>query len=127
MPAFFSRTDDEDEQGLALYGVVGRLDRPEPEVALRAGAYGHWLPLRWTNVYAGEPPALRDRVASPTRRSGSGDGDDHRPAADVDAAAAGDGATAGQAVCVAVLSRLAARQRVGFRPWLPRPLRRDDR
>jgi PRTRC genetic system protein A len=54
MPAYFSRTDDADEQGLRLYGVLGRLDTARPEVALRVGAYGHYLPLPWEAVFAGE-------------------------------------------------------------------------
>lgn len=51
MPARFSRTDDADEQRLCLYGVIGRLDHLRPEVALRAGAYGHYLPLPWESVF----------------------------------------------------------------------------
>lgn len=58
--AYFSATDDADERGLALYGVVGRLDTAEPEVALRAGAFGHWLPLPWSRVFSGDPGAFRD-------------------------------------------------------------------
>jgi PRTRC genetic system protein A len=54
LPAFFSRTDDADEQGLRLYGVLGRLDSARPEVALRVGAYSHYLPLPWEAVFEGE-------------------------------------------------------------------------
>ena len=61
--AYFSATDDADERGLALYGVVGRLDTAAPEVALRAGAFGHWLPLPWTRVFAGDRGPFRDLVA----------------------------------------------------------------
>ncbi len=61
--AYFSATDDADERGLALYGVVGRLDTAVPEVALRAGAFGHWLPLPWSRVFAGDRGAFRDLVA----------------------------------------------------------------
>jgi PRTRC genetic system protein A len=43
MPAFFSKTDDADEQGGRLYGVIGHLDQPEPQLALRLGGYGHHL------------------------------------------------------------------------------------
>ena len=58
--AFFSATDDRDEQGFRLYGVVGRLDTPEPELALRLGIYGHFAPLRWSQVFDGpHPPWLR--------------------------------------------------------------------
>ena len=41
-PAFFSETDDQDEQGLRIYGVVGRLRQPRPEREIRLGAYGHF-------------------------------------------------------------------------------------
>ena len=53
LPARFSHTDDADEQRLCLYGVIGRLDRRRAEVALRAGAYGHYLPLPWESVFDG--------------------------------------------------------------------------
>jgi PRTRC genetic system protein A len=43
MPPFFSGTDDADEQGGRFYGVLGHLDRPQPELALRLGMYGQWL------------------------------------------------------------------------------------
>ena len=58
--AFFSATDDGDEQGFRVYGVVGRLDTPAPELALRVGIYGHFAPLRWSQVFDGpHPPSLR--------------------------------------------------------------------
>lgn len=43
MPAFFSATDDRDEQGGKFYAVIGHLDRPRPQLALRLGLYGTWL------------------------------------------------------------------------------------
>lgn len=43
MGAFFSLTDDRDEQGGRLYAVMGRLDRPQPELVVRLGMYGTWL------------------------------------------------------------------------------------
>jgi PRTRC genetic system protein A len=43
MPAFFSMTDDRDEQGGRFYGVIGHLERAQPELALRLGLHGHWL------------------------------------------------------------------------------------
>jgi hypothetical protein len=52
--ARFSSTDDRDEQRLRLYGVVGKLDELRPAVNLRAGVYGHFLPLPWSAVFAGE-------------------------------------------------------------------------
>ncbi len=58
--AFFSATDDRDEQGFRVYGVVGRLDTPEPELTLRVGIYGHFAPLHWSQVFDGPlPPGLR--------------------------------------------------------------------
>jgi hypothetical protein len=66
MPAFFSATDDGDELGGRFYAVMGRLERANPEIALRLGIYGHWLNnvpaltlFRQTGpfveVHAGEP------------------------------------------------------------------------
>jgi len=43
MPAFFSPTDDSDEQGSRFYAVIGHLDRAQPQLMLRLGIYGHWL------------------------------------------------------------------------------------
>ncbi len=51
--AFFSGTDDKDEQGLRIYGVVGRLDTPLPELSLRVGVYGHFAPVEWSKVFGG--------------------------------------------------------------------------
>ena len=57
--AFFSATDDRDEQGFRVYGVVGRLHDPLPELALRVGVYGHFAPLHWSQVFDGPLPGLR--------------------------------------------------------------------
>ena len=58
--AFFSATDDRDEQGFRVYGVVGRLHDPLPEMSLRLGIYGHFAPLHWPHVFGGpHPPGLR--------------------------------------------------------------------
>ena len=51
--SFFSKTDDKDEQGFRIYGVVGRLDTPLPELSLRVGVYGHFAPLCWSQVFGG--------------------------------------------------------------------------
>ena len=53
MKAFFSGTDDRDEQGLQLYGVVGKLTE-RTEVLLRVGAYGYFSILSWYQVFQGE-------------------------------------------------------------------------
>ena len=57
--AFFSATDDRDEQGFRIYGVVGRLDAPLPELRLRVGVYGHFAPVEWSQVFSGPAPGLR--------------------------------------------------------------------
>jgi PRTRC genetic system protein A len=44
MGAFWSGTDDNDEQGFRVYGVIGRLDE-RPEIRLRLGVYGYWFPI----------------------------------------------------------------------------------
>ncbi|MDT8307653.1 MAG: hypothetical protein RRC07_17095 [Anaerolineae bacterium] len=44
MGAFWSGTDDGDEQGFRVYGVIGRLDE-RPEIRLRLGVYGYWFPM----------------------------------------------------------------------------------
>ncbi len=57
--AFFSATDDRDEQGFRIYGVVGRLDALRPELRLRVGVYGHFAPVGWSQVFGGPDPGLR--------------------------------------------------------------------
>jgi hypothetical protein len=58
--ARFSSTDDRDEQRLHIYGVVGKLDELRPAVNLRAGAYGHFLPLPWSALFAGDQSRVND-------------------------------------------------------------------
>ena len=57
--AFFSDTDDRDEQGFRIYSVAGRLDSPQPELSLRVGVYGHFAPVDWSQVFGGPDPGLR--------------------------------------------------------------------
>ena len=57
--AFFSKTDDGDEQGFRIYGVAGRLDTDRPELSLRVGVYGHFAPAQWSQVFVGPHPGLR--------------------------------------------------------------------
>ena len=57
--AFFSKTDDRDEQGFRIYGVAGRLDNDRPELSLRVGVYGHFAPVEWSQVFDGPHPGLR--------------------------------------------------------------------
>ncbi|MDT8306615.1 MAG: Mov34/MPN/PAD-1 family protein, partial [Anaerolineae bacterium] len=51
MSAFWSSTDDGDEQGFRAYGVIGRLDE-RPEIRLRLGVYGVWFPLPASELFA---------------------------------------------------------------------------
>jgi len=48
--AFFSGTDDRDEQSFRLYAVVGKLDE-HPQFRLRCGVYGHFWPVVWQDVF----------------------------------------------------------------------------
>lgn len=74
-PARFSPTDDADEQRLCLYGVLGRLDRDRPEVALRVGAYGYFLPLPWSSVFQGDLDGFRDLTLEPSEEEERDDDD----------------------------------------------------
>ncbi len=51
IPAFFSDTDDQDEQRFRIYGVMGRIDQPRPEVAIRIGVYGHFQDVDWNDIF----------------------------------------------------------------------------
>ena len=72
--AFFSATDDRDEQGFRIYGVVGRLDALTPELSLRVGVYGHFAPVGWPQVFDGPDPGLRlvgeESTRAPIERQG---------------------------------------------------------
>ncbi|AOV18708.1 hypothetical protein BJI67_15800 (plasmid) [Acidihalobacter aeolianus] len=46
--AGFSPTDDADDRGFYLAAVLGRLDRPSPEIAMRLCVHGRHLPIDWT-------------------------------------------------------------------------------
>ena len=48
MPAFFSATDDADEGGFRIYGVVGRV-LEGPEIRVRVGCHGYFweIPADW--------------------------------------------------------------------------------
>ena len=74
-PARFSPTDDADEQGFGLYGVIGRLGGERPEVALRVGVYGYFLPVPWEAVFDGERGPFRDAHFDPPEAPEATDGD----------------------------------------------------
>ena len=52
MGTWFSGTDNKDETGLKLYGVVGNLNST-PIVKLRIGVYGYFEELPWKEVFDG--------------------------------------------------------------------------
>jgi len=52
MMAGFSAKDDEDDQGLKIYGVVGTL-HTVPVVKFRVGVYGYFMELRWSDIFSG--------------------------------------------------------------------------
>ena len=60
MAAFFSATDDQDEQGLKLYGVLGKIF-DEPQIALRLGVYGQFFPVPASLVF-NLPEGLEDAL-----------------------------------------------------------------
>lgn len=51
MPAFFSATDNRDENGLRIYGVLGRVDKPIVDFRLRISIYGHYSTLPYQLVF----------------------------------------------------------------------------
>lgn len=51
MRAHFSYTDDQDEQGLRLSMVVGKLDSLIPDVSVRIGVYGYFKELSFNEVF----------------------------------------------------------------------------
>jgi PRTRC genetic system protein A len=55
MEAFFSRTDDKDEQGFRIFAVHGRVN-DKPEISVRVGVYGnHWdIPANFVFELPGE-------------------------------------------------------------------------
>ena len=73
--AFFSKTDDGDEQGFRIYGVAGRLDTDRPELSLRVGVYGHFDPVEWSRVFDGPNPGVRLVAEEPDETNPTEGGD----------------------------------------------------
>src|SRR6266536_2842074 len=63
--AVFSSIDNHDEQGLRIYGVLGRLGTERAERALRVGAYGHFLSVPWEAVFDGDRSFFHDVIFDP--------------------------------------------------------------
>ena len=59
LSAYFSGTDNGDEQGFQLYVVVGKLD-DKPVVRLRVGIYGHFQEVPWDHVFSGQLVGARN-------------------------------------------------------------------
>jgi PRTRC genetic system protein A len=57
MGAFFSSTDDQDEQGFRFYAVIGRIFT-SPQIALRVGVYGDFYPLPVERLFSGHSPLV---------------------------------------------------------------------
>jgi PRTRC genetic system protein A len=58
MRAYFSDTDDRDDQGLSISAVVGHIfDRPQ--IAIRANVYGHRQPIPALAIFDHLPDGLR--------------------------------------------------------------------
>lgn len=51
MPAFFSGTDDEDDNGFRVSIVIGRVDQPEIEYGARVGIYGYRCEINLDDVF----------------------------------------------------------------------------
>jgi hypothetical protein len=49
----FSMTDDGDEIGFQVYGVVSNVGAGKPFVRLRVGIYGYWQEIPWSDVFKG--------------------------------------------------------------------------
>ena len=54
MPAVFSGTDNADEKETRLYAVAGRFNRTFPEITVRAGCAGKFIPLNPEDVFDGD-------------------------------------------------------------------------
>ena len=52
LDAFFSCTDDMDEQGFKIYGVIGHTPNRVPQLALRIGIYGTFREISWQQVFS---------------------------------------------------------------------------
>lgn len=63
MPAFWSATDDRDDRGLSISGVIGRLNTDRPEIVIRANVYGHRQRLPLAAIFAGPGLFHEERYA----------------------------------------------------------------
>ena len=61
MKAFFSETDNRDEIGFRIYGVLGEIFS-NPQIRMRVGIYGHFHEMTTTGILE-LPPQLNDCLA----------------------------------------------------------------
>lgn len=52
MRAFWSETDNRDEQGFRIYGVIGRLDSNTPQMRIRVGVHGYHYPITQDVIFS---------------------------------------------------------------------------
>ncbi len=72
MGAFFSGTDDKDEQGLRLYGVVGGIGGVPGSplrVRMRLGVYGYFNQVELKDVFEDMPGGLIDESVEPVEQA----------------------------------------------------------
>mgnify|MGYP006935480591 CR=1 FL=1 len=56
LPAYFSDTDNGDEQGLRFYVVIGNLGEAHSAIRCRVGVYGHHWDVRASTLFSGPGP-----------------------------------------------------------------------
>jgi PRTRC genetic system protein A len=57
MDAIFSDTDNADETGFRVYGVIGHVDRPVVDIKMRISIYGHRYVIPYESVFERNPEA----------------------------------------------------------------------
>jgi PRTRC genetic system protein A len=67
MHAFFSGTDNGDEQGFRFYVVIGQIFR-NPQIRVRVGVYGDHYPVPATTLFESLPNPVKDCYLKPTPR-----------------------------------------------------------
>ena len=50
LPPFFSRTDNQDEQGFRIYAVLGEVDKT-PSIRVRVGVYSHYFDISASTIF----------------------------------------------------------------------------
>ena len=58
LPPFFSRVDNQDEQGFRIYAVMGEVDKV-PSIRVRVGVYCHYFEIPASAVFE-LPEEIRD-------------------------------------------------------------------